>query len=275
MYEHDTLLGGRAPLAVRQGPQTLTPLGFAIPVVCSFHSIYYRRCRSPRRPPSITAQTRSLVHTVSHAPNSDIAATIEGFRGFAAATPRIPIRIEELVTEHGDLTAEHAEAAARQVESPKPLGVGMNPLKAIRHTHHRLAQLLAVGVDETVAAKLCNYGLSRVSILKSDPAFVELLAYYAGNVEDKWGDFVSTAANLSMDMLQELQARLDESPGEFTPSSLMEAIKLLADRSGHAPVQKSLNVNIHAGLGDRIRTARERAAEDYARSLVEGPPRDQ
>lgn len=163
-----------------------------------------------------------------------------------------------LVIASGELTDEHLQAVATHQASGDTLGSTASPLKALRHTHHRLAQLLAVGTDETVAAKLCNYSVSRVSILKSDPAFQELLAYYAGGVQDQWADFVATAAGLNMDFLQELQRRLDENPEQFSAASLMDAVKLLADRTGHAPVTKSVSVNVNADVGSKLEAARRR-----------------
>jgi hypothetical protein len=85
------------------------------------------------------------------------------------------------------------------------------------------------------------------------------VAHYKGVVDDEFQDFTSAAAALSMDMLGALQEMLDEAPEKFGPGHLMDAIKLLADRTGHAPVTKNLNLNVNLGLGDRLRAARERA----------------
>ena len=173
---------------------------------------------------------------------------------------RLAVPVEQLVLETGPLTAEHIAIAQAHVESGAAIGVVNSELKAIRHTHHRLAQCLAGGMDETVAARLCNYSPSRVSILKSDPAFAELLAFYSGKVEEEFTDFVRVASGLGMDTLQELQKRLDEQPETFTNGHLMEMVKLTADRTGHAPVQKSVNVNVNADVGQRLNQARERLA---------------
>lgn len=181
---------------------------------------------------------------------------VAGFSGLGHSTKRVPALIEAW----GELTEDHALAVQAHVESEKVLGVKTPDIKSIRNTHHRLAQLLAVGVDETVAAKLCNYSINRVSVLKSDPAFAELLAYYGKNVEEQWGDFVGTAANLSMDVLQEMQRRLDETPEAFSVNQLNEMLKTLADRSGNAPVQKSQSVNVNIDMGTKLRESRERAA---------------
>lgn len=174
---------------------------------------------------------------------------------------RTRVHTSEVFLEMELLTAKDVEAMRTHVASGNSLGVKPVDIKALRHTHHRLAQMLAVGVDETVAAKLCNYSVSRVSILKADPAFAELLAHYSEDVKEEWADFVATAANLSMDFLQELQRRLDENPEQFSPASLNETLKVLADRTGHAPVQKTQNVNINLNMGDRLKAARERANE--------------
>lgn len=184
--------------------------------------------------------------------NDDALLALAGIRG------KSKLSADALVLAHGELTEEHEAAAVAHISSGATLGSQAPTLKAIRHTHHRLAQLLAIGVDETKAAMLCNYSVSRVSILKSDPAFQELLAYYSKTVETQWADFVSTANGLSMDMLQELQSRLDTSPEQFTVGQLTETLKVLADRSGHAPVTKSVQVNVNADVGDRIEAARRR-----------------
>lgn len=172
---------------------------------------------------------------------------------------RTAVPVEEIFVSVEPLGPEDIVALQAHVASGGNMGIKPVDIKALRNTHHRLAQMLAVGVDETVAAKLCNYSISRVSILKADPAFAELLAHYADDVKKEWADFVATAANLSLDFLQELQRKLDETPEAFTPQTILESIKVLADRTGHAPVQKTQNVNINLDMGTKLRLARERA----------------
>lgn len=171
---------------------------------------------------------------------------------------RPSVRIADVVLEYGPLNASHAIDAADHIESEAKLGVSQQPLAAIRHTHHRLAQLLAGGMDEFQAALLCNYTPSRVSVLKGDPAFQNLLAHYTAVVADQFGDFVTAASDLSMDMLGRLREVLEESPEKLSPTHLMEAIKLLADRSGHAPVNKSVSMNVNVDMAQRLNAARAR-----------------
>lgn len=140
------------------------------------------------------------------------------------------------------LGVDDVAALAAHIESGQSLGVVPSPVKAIRPSHHRLARLLAMGLDEGKAALLSNYSPARVAILKSDPAFQELMAGYAGDVTEAWADTVEVLANLSMDSLQELQLRLDEKPESFNNEQLMGLAKLTLDRTGNGPTSTQ-NVN--------------------------------
>lgn len=218
-----------------------------------YHILYY----NPPRPPNLGCPNLQM---------SDTPPTLndlldQHFPGGFGTRGRRRVPTEELVIESGPLTAEHVTIAQAHEESGARLGSGdvTYELKNLRYTHHRLAQLLAAGMDETRAGILSNYTAGRVSVLKANPAFQELLAYYASTVEQEMVDFVSTSAALGIDILQELQRRLDEKPEQFTVSHLNDLYKSLADRTGHAPVTKSVNVNINEGLGERLRIARERA----------------
>lgn len=182
-------------------------------------------------------------------------------------------KFEDLVKDWGLLDQTHVDLATSHVDSGQTLGARVVTVKALRHTHHRLAQLLAIGTDEGVAGKLCNYTANRVSVLKADPAFQELLAYYADEAHqewrNQWGDFVSASKGLTMDLLGHLQQMLDENPERFTPAETREAIKVLADRTGHAPVQKSLNVNVNTDMATRMQAARARL-QDHRKATANG-----
>lgn len=178
--------------------------------------------------------------------------------GYLATKQRKMADITELVTDYGPLTQEHISAAEAFIASDEVLGVRGAQPKAMRATHHRAAQLLAVGTDEIIVARLCNYHTQYISTLRQTPAFQELETYYKNHVVEEWADFVAASAGLSMNALGELQARLEEDPKSFTPNQLMELLKTTADRSGNAPMTKSVNINVNAGLGDRLDAARER-----------------
>lgn len=181
-------------------------------------------------------------------------------RGRTSKTGSSP---DGLIEECGPLTAEHAAAAQAWVDADRPvLGApSVTDLKAVRFTHHRLAQLLAGGMEQTRAARLANYSLGRVDQLLNDPAFIELIAFYKAQVDEEFVDFVQAASALSMDVLGRVQEMLDTTPEKFTPSIAIEALRIIAPLGGHAPVSKSINLNVNADLADRLASARRRVAD--------------
>lgn len=143
-------------------------------------------------------------------------------------------------------------AAPRMPMAPPP------PISHLRYSHHRLAQLLANGVKPYIAARLCNYSAQRVTQLMDDPSFQELMANYKDEVDEVWADFRSMASDLSIDMMGRLREMLEEHPERFGPATILEAIKVLADRSGNAPVTKTVSVAVTTDIGDQLLAARAR-----------------
>lgn len=139
-------------------------------------------------------------------------------------------------------------------------GVKAPPLKRLSDRHHSLARCLASGMEEGNAAIVCGYDSSRVSVLKADPAFQELLAFYRADVTDKYLDMHGVLAGLSLDAAMELRERLeaDMQADDKTVSlpQLMELVKLGADRTGFGPQSSQVNVNVD--LAGRLQAARER-----------------
>lgn len=114
----------------------------------------------------------------------------------------------------------------------------------LRQIHHEIARLLACGLTETEVAASTGYSLSRISILKGDPSFKELLAYYAARSEEQFLDVRKRLAILGTDAVAELQDRLDYKPDSLTNTQLIEITKTTLDRAGFSPVSKSENVQV-------------------------------
>ena len=114
----------------------------------------------------------------------------------------------------------------------------------LRQIHHEIARLLASGLTETEVAASTGYSLSRISILKGDPSFKELLAYYAARSEEQFLDVRKRLAILGTDAVAELQDRLDYKPDSLTNTQLIEITKTTLDRAGFSPVSKSENVQV-------------------------------
>ena len=192
---------------------------------------------------------------------------------------RADLPVDQIIQSVTDLTFEDLRRAEQAVESGTTLppavgssGPNGQGLKTIRYSHHRLAQLLAGGMDNSRAAILCNYQPSYVTSLQRDPAFQELLAHYADQMSDAFTDFVSAATQLNLDLLDHLRDLLDTKPDKMTPYVTIEAIKALADRTGNGPVVRQQNINVNLTMGDRVKAARERVqAAERERAITVQP----
>ena len=147
--------------------------------------------------------------------------------------------LRELVP--GDAEMANAERGSKAPE-----------IKKLRDRHHALAKALATGTEEGEAAIMCGYSLSRVSILKDDPAFKELVAFYRKGQEEQYYGIHEKLAGVAGDALDEIQERLEAKPDEFSIGQLMDLTKLGADRTGHGP-SSSTTVDVRHGLADPSR----------------------
>ena len=170
-------------------------------------------------------------------------------------------------------------------------------LSQIRHSHHQLAQLLAEGKPNSEAALLTGYSPTYISILKDDPTFQELVAYYSAQTELVFVDVLERMKALGLSTLDELQARLEADPSDFSNRELMEQVELMlvkpmvATRGGILPGNAAgsnvansgvtLNVNFIGSTAPKpqpedLQTNRPKAAQtidgEYA-SIPDDQPR--
>ena len=149
--------------------------------------------------------------------------------------------------------------------STSPLASSEAPsLAKLRQIHHEIARLLASGLSETEVAGVVGYSLSRISILKADPSFKELLAYYSKRQEEVFIDVRKRLAVLGMDAVAELQDRLDYKADSLTNTQLIEITKASLDRAGFNPVNKTENVQVFL-TGDELAKLKERIGGTNAR----------
>jgi len=154
-------------------------------------------------------------------------------------------------SEPRDLTLADMTATAR-----KP---GTQTLMRLRDSHHSAARLYAEGYSGVEISAITGYTQARLSVLRSDPAFVELIEFYRGRKEALVADAELRMKQLLLDTLQELQDRVDASPEQFSPEDLHRQAKLLADRTGLGPASKT-QVDVRVGIAARLEAARERLA---------------
>lgn len=119
--------------------------------------------------------------------------------------------------------------------NPPPVGSSPPTIASIRHSHHQLARLLAEGREQAEVALITGYSPSRISILKGDPAFAELLAYYAIQREQVFVDVMERMRALGLDSLEEIQARMNETPEKFSARELFELTELMLVKGRAAP----------------------------------------
>jgi hypothetical protein len=137
-------------------------------------------------------------------------------------------------------------------------GVKPTHLQRITDRHHALARCLATGMGAAEASLVTGYTPSRISVLRGDPAFEELIAFYTGAKGEAVRDYQEKAAiarNMATDILIE---RMEDNPETIDAGLALDVAKNFADRTGHGP--KATNVNVNVNLGDRMKAARERAS---------------
>lgn len=142
--------------------------------------------------------------------------------------------------------ADLLDAATKPAES-------LPTLKALRHSHHQLAKLLATGTKPQDAALITGFSVTRISILKADPSFAELLAYYTQMEEVGWenarADMRERLTSVGFNTIEELHSRLDEQPEYFSNDALMKLAELTLDRIGHGKTA-TVNTKVTHALDD-------------------------
>lgn len=149
-------------------------------------------------------------------------------------------------------------------------GVKPQAVKQLRDRHHALARAIADGVENVEASAITGYDPARISVLRGDPAFKELVAHYRKVKDSAFADFHDRAAQIAIEALNQIAEELEERPEEVSLSQKMDIVVKLADRTGHAPVSRSVNVNTNIDLGDRLVRARQRAKTVIEGQLVSG-----
>lgn len=138
-------------------------------------------------------------------------------------------------------------------------GYSIPAIKRISERHHALARCIVAGASMSEAALICGYDISRISILKNDPSFKELLQFYTDSKDRAFRDTQSKLAGIASDALDELQTRLEDAPDKIPLDKLMQLVSLGADRTGNGP-SSTQTLNLNSGVAERLQNARERVA---------------
>lgn len=137
-------------------------------------------------------------------------------------------------------------------------------LQTLRDTHHRVARAVAAGLPNGEIATLCGISYNRVSILKGDPAFMELVAHYRAIVTAEFvrsvDSYMEVATSNMLKAEVMLAEKLDKAidGDETLPTKDLLAISRdAADRFGYGKMQKNLNVNVD--FAAQLEAARKRS----------------
>lgn len=112
------------------------------------------------------------------------------------------------------------------ITNPPPVAAPAPVVKSIRASHHKLAQLIAGGSPGAEISLLTGYSQSYISTLQGDPAFEELVAYYATQRDTIFIDAQERLRTLGLDATEKLQEHLHDPTKIWSHRELMEVIKM-------------------------------------------------
>lgn len=193
----------------------------------------------------------------------------------------VPLDLDlDIVSPGRKARALHAEVLRPLTEADLALlsterSIQPTQIQRISDRHHSLARLLASGTSVSDACAITGYTASRVSILKGDPAFEELIEFYRAGKADDVQDLGDKLVQVAKDAVSILQDRLETEPETLDAETLLSVAKFGADRTGHGPQSRTTNVNVHVNLADRLSAARKRVSspQTEAQGLSDlGPP---
>lgn len=148
----------------------------------------------------------------------------------------------------------------------------INRVAAFRETHHRLARLVASGLRTEQILEISGYSSSRLSTLRADPAFKELVALYMTQGNARVAEVVDetemTAVSNLRRMERMVEAHLDEADAteELVPlKTLATLISDRMDRFGYS--KKQVNLNLNATLASKLESAIKKTTDA---KLIEG-----
>lgn len=147
-------------------------------------------------------------------------------------------------------------------------GIKPSHIARLSERHHALARCLASGLSVADACAITGYTPSRVSILKGDPSFEELIAFYQTDKAELVQDLGQRMLLNAREAAAILAEKLEDEPAAFHPDTLLDIQKAGADRNGFGPQSKSTHLHVHANLADRLKSARQRVGAPPA---AEGP----
>jgi len=133
-------------------------------------------------------------------------------------------------------------------------------VKRLRDRHHIIARLVVAGKSNPEISLITGMDPTRISVLRGDPAFKELVADYKKIEDGVQAEVHNRLVQLNLTVVEEIQDRIENSEEPVPLSTLLEVGKFTADRIGHGPITKQMNTNVNVDLSGRLAAARKRVA---------------
>lgn len=151
-------------------------------------------------------------------------------------------------------------------------------IKKLRDSHHRIARCFAAGMTDLQVSMQTGYSFSRLSILRTDNSFKDLIETYRKAGVEAFAEYSDIAMGnmvkgerLIEDSLESVGER--EAPlelGELRP--VLEIVADRADRFGYP--RKSTNVNLNLDFAGKLESARRRSGLNLPSSQEQPPDKE-
>lgn len=146
-------------------------------------------------------------------------------RGRQGRQADVPISIVRALTAE-DLPMIQSETSSKAV-------VPLAGLQKLRHSHHRLAELVAKGLAVEEISLASGYAPGYISMLtNTDPAFRELVAYYEAQKATIFVDELERLRILGLDATEKLHEKLLDENEVWSKRELMELVDLALQPGG-------------------------------------------
>ena len=138
-------------------------------------------------------------------------------------------------------------------------------IKTLRDSHHRIARLVAIGKNNLEVAAEAGMSIGRISQLRQDPAFMNLVADYRAEVHEIWKDHVDHMAEMAVTNMVRAESLIGDQLAQAQeegadPIPLRDLARITADRMdrfGYGKHTTALNVNV--GFAARLEQAIHRS----------------
>lgn len=170
----------------------------------------------------------------------------------------------------GDGTSKPADPGGRAVleanlasVKPSKKTNSLRSVESLKDSHHMLARLFALGNTNNEIAEMAGYSISRLSVLRNDPLFNELVEHYKTMVDakmiesvDEYFRLAELARTKTMRMIND---KLDAEDEDLSISELIKIHDTTADRTGYP--KRTVATNINVDFAARLDQAITRSAK--------------